>query len=98
MLILVLSKLIHIFEKMGLIFDCRSIGSYRNFNLFLACKCNYTCLSVFRNRLRNCLHGNSSPYYNIHELWCALLQIQLRVFQSTLDHQASNALNTARNL
>ena len=37
-------------------------------------------------------------YYNLHELCCALLQIQLRVFQTTLDQQSSNALNTASNL
>jgi len=48
-------------KKRELIFCYKSIGSYRNFNIFLACKCNYTRLSVFHNTLRICLRGNSSP-------------------------------------
>jgi hypothetical protein len=99
MLILVWSVPVLIFKKKrGLNFGYKSIGSYRNINLFLTCRCNYTCLSVFHDRLRNCLQGNLSPYYNLYELCCALLQIKLRVFHTTLDQQASNTLNTASNL
>jgi len=60
MLVLAWPKLVHIFEKRGLIFCCKGIGSYRNFNPFRTCKSNYACLSVFHNRLRKCLHGYSS--------------------------------------